>query len=208
MWVSRSIAKRLMVHPEAADSGVRAWLTYVALTVAAVIALGDTVYFVAAFLHGDITVRLVLKTAVILLITGGIISYYISAMRGAALSPVRDRAYATAAILSVMAGLGFGFFDTGSPQYQHSVALDERRISDLNSLRIQLNDAKPLPRSLDGLPSLQYSGSSRTDPTTNRPYEYTRTGKKSFTLCATFDTADNSRTDGFNHPAGRACFKS
>lgn len=205
-WVSRSIAQRLRNRPESAESGVRAWLTYVALTIASVIALGDTIYFVGAFLRGDVTTRLVLKTLVILALTGGIISYYVSTMRGKALDLVRDRGYAAAAVAGVALGLGFGFFDTGSPQHQRFVTLDERRISDIGALQRELDDTKILPATLAGLKRPIFGNDTRKDPVTDDFYEYARLEGRHYRICATFDTDDTQRQDGFAHPAGHTCF--
>ena len=185
---------------------MRAWLTYVALTIASVIALGDTIYFVGAFLRGDVTTRLVLKTLVILALTGGIISYYVSTMRGKALDLARDRGYAAAAVAGVALGLGFGFFDTGSPQHQRFVTLDERRISDIGALQRELDDTKILPATLAGLKRPIFGNDTRKDPVTDDFYEYARLEGRHYRICATFDTDDTQRQDGFAHPAGHTCF--
>jgi len=77
------IRRGLVAHPEAADSGVRKWLTSVALVITAIIALCDGIAFLNAFLAGDLSVRFALQALVLFVISGGVFSYYATAMRGA-----------------------------------------------------------------------------------------------------------------------------
>jgi hypothetical protein len=53
-------------RPEAAESGVRAWITYVALVIAAIVVLLDGIWFLEALLRGEITVRFLLDSLVLL----------------------------------------------------------------------------------------------------------------------------------------------
>ena len=50
LFVMRGVAKELGANPEKYHSGVRKWLTYLALLVAASIAVGDLIVFLSAFL--------------------------------------------------------------------------------------------------------------------------------------------------------------
>ena len=54
----------------------RQWLTYFALFTATMTVLGDLIALVLAFLSGDVTQRLALKVAVVLIIAGAVIAYY------------------------------------------------------------------------------------------------------------------------------------
>lgn len=72
------IAKTLQKRPEAYDSGVRKWLTYLALVFAALVVCLDAICFIEAFLRGQITARFVLDSTVLLVIGGGIFSYYLA----------------------------------------------------------------------------------------------------------------------------------
>ncbi|MBV8579913.1 MAG: hypothetical protein JO225_11915 [Candidatus Eremiobacteraeota bacterium] len=77
----RVIRRELAARPEAADSGVRAWLTYVALVIAACVALGDGIAFLSDFLRGALTMRYVLDTLVVLVLSGGVFAYYLTDLR-------------------------------------------------------------------------------------------------------------------------------
>jgi len=68
----RYITRELEVHPEKLESGVRKWLTYIALLIAALIVVGDLITFLTYFLRGELTARFVAKVATTLVIAGGV----------------------------------------------------------------------------------------------------------------------------------------
>lgn len=76
--VHMMIRKNLRNKPEAYESGVRKWLTYIALFLASLVVLGDGVWFVDTFLRGELTVRFVLDAIVLLVLGGGVFGYYLS----------------------------------------------------------------------------------------------------------------------------------
>ncbi len=73
MWF---ISKDLATHPEKYESGIRRWLTYLALLIAAAVSIGDLVTFLAYFLRGQLTAPFVLKVVTVLIIAGGVLGYY------------------------------------------------------------------------------------------------------------------------------------
>jgi hypothetical protein len=75
------IERDLRTRADAADSGVRAWLTYLALVVAAAVALGDLICFLSAFLTGGLAVRFELQTLVVLVLSSGTFAYYLWSLR-------------------------------------------------------------------------------------------------------------------------------
>jgi hypothetical protein len=79
--VGRLIARELQRRPDAFYSGVRSWLTYIALVITALIVLMDGIWFLEAFLRGELSVRFVLDSLVLLVLGGGVFSYYLSGMR-------------------------------------------------------------------------------------------------------------------------------
>jgi hypothetical protein len=72
----RYVTRDLEVHPEKLESGVRKWLTYIALLIAALIVVGDLITFLTYFLRGELTARFVAKVATALVIAGGVFWYY------------------------------------------------------------------------------------------------------------------------------------
>ncbi len=77
----RFILRGLGAHPEKHESGVRKWLTYIALLVASGIVTGDLITFLAFFLRGDLTVRFLLKVLTVLVIAGGVFWYYLASLK-------------------------------------------------------------------------------------------------------------------------------
>lgn len=221
--VSRMLARALRERPDLLDSGVRKWLTYIALVVAAIIILGDGIWFLEEFLRGELTVRFALKSLVLLVLAGGVFAYYLSSMRTDVDGAVRDRSFAAAAGVVVLASLVLGFFNVGTPQHARQVSLDERRSGDLQNIaeviheRYAAEKSTPftLPKSLDdfALPATCPQGTSyyahcKQDPETGVPYAYQPepTGTK-YRLCATFASPSEQRPDDpWAHPAGRKCF--
>lgn len=76
LWMMRRILTDLALYREKAYSGVRKWLTYLALLVVALVAIGTLMAFLTSFLRGELTLRFLLKLLVILVIDGGILIYY------------------------------------------------------------------------------------------------------------------------------------
>jgi Domain of unknown function (DUF5671) len=208
IWLSRMTLNALRVRPESAESGVRRWLTYIALVLATICMLGDAIWFLQGFLRGDLTVPFVLKALVLLALAGGIFVYYLNSLRAAAVNPLRDRSFAAAATLAVAAGLAFGFLGVGSPDTGRQIELDQRRISQLQEITGLVRDwytsHHALPPNVASLPN----GDSFKDPERADPYPYTTGAGSAYTVCATFALPDSSvRSGDFKHAAGPVCFK-
>jgi hypothetical protein len=77
----RQINRDLATHREKNFSGVRKWLTYLTLLVAALIAIGAVIAFLTSFLRGELTPRFLLKVLVVLVLDGGVLWYYFDWIR-------------------------------------------------------------------------------------------------------------------------------
>jgi hypothetical protein len=64
--------------PDKVESGVRKWLTYMALLISAGTVIGDLVTFVDYFLRGQFTTPFLLKTLTVAIIAGGVFWYYVA----------------------------------------------------------------------------------------------------------------------------------
>jgi len=84
LLVMRVILSETRRAPEKLDSGVRKWLTYLALLIAAGVMIGDVVTFLTFFLKGELTARFFAKVAATLAISGGVFWYYFGSLREAA----------------------------------------------------------------------------------------------------------------------------
>jgi membrane protein YqaA with SNARE-associated domain len=85
LLVMRFILREVETRPEKLESGIRKWLTYIALLIAAGTVIGDLITFLTFFLQGDLTARFLLKVVTVVVIAGGVFGYYLESLkRGAA----------------------------------------------------------------------------------------------------------------------------
>ena len=81
-FVHVSLERQLTAQPELYDSGVRKWLTYVALVIAASVLLCDAIWFLYSLISGGLTLRFVLDSVVLLVLAGGVFAYYLTTIDG------------------------------------------------------------------------------------------------------------------------------
>jgi hypothetical protein len=205
LFVMRLILRESSANPERIESGVRKWLTYIALFLAATGVVCDLVCFVDFFLKGELTIRFVLKCATVLIICGSIFWYYLDFLRG----KTRSMAFAVLALAGALPALGFGLSTAGMPEAQRHIEADSRRVQDLRLIANALHEIRPLPQSVLELRTTRpYLHTA--DPETSNSYEYTLKNADEFELCATF-AAGSDRDQGYasgfwSHGAGRACY--
>jgi len=199
LWVTILIGREATVRPESLQSGVRKWLTYVALVVASVVLLGDAIWFLGAFLTGEVTAAFAVRSALLIGVTGGVFAYYLGSVRATVLAPARDRMFAGAAIVAVAIAVVLGFIPLGSPSDRQAIARDDATLQALYAVAGDANadrnaaGAKSLPATMPGTPA----------------GEYRRIDADTYRLCASFErasAADVAATDMWKHPAGSHCF--
>lgn len=76
LFLSNTVGREIKRNPAMRLSGVRRWLTYIALFIAATILMGDLISLIFRFLEGDLSTRFVLKSLTVGMIAGGIFGYY------------------------------------------------------------------------------------------------------------------------------------
>jgi hypothetical protein len=218
LLISRSVLREAAADPEKLDSGIRKWLTYLALVVAACIFMGDLICALAFLLRGEVTSRFLAKAFVVLALSGGVFYYYFGGLRRnvvaetGVVSTSRDRWMAGLSSAVVLTMLTLGFVQLGPPHAQRELRADTERVQQLYQLASQIQTywhahASHLPASIDGLPA------SRVDPLTGAHYEFHPAQGSQYELCATF-ARDSRVAEGipgqnqevWNHPAGRYCF--
>jgi hypothetical protein len=222
--VMRSVWRELLSRPEQADSGVRRWLTYVAMLVAAASVIGDLIVFVAHLLRGEVSATFAAKAAVVLLLAGGVFYFLLHSMQsGGEGREARLRRFGRicAAIASgfVVLTLALSFATYGSPSQRRLTAFDDRRSEDLQRIARVLRErwsaskgqgTPSLPSSIQELPESRTLG--LLDPVSGQPYRYEALGGARYRLCADFQTDTThlsvaQRTSVFRvHPAGHHCF--
>ncbi|MGA2592106.1 MAG: DUF5671 domain-containing protein [Bryobacteraceae bacterium] len=81
LLVMRFILREVETRPEKLESGVRRWLTYIALLIAAGTVIGDLITFLTYFLEGELTTRFVLKVLTVIVIAGSVFWYYLVSLK-------------------------------------------------------------------------------------------------------------------------------
>lgn len=223
LFVSTLIGRAVAREPEKRGSEVRKWLTYVTLFVAALVIIGDLTFLLQRLLSGELPVRVLWKTLVVLAIAGTVFGHYLADLRGEEgegavpqrRSPWLARAVTGVVALTVVAGL----VAAGSPRQARLRALDGERVAELRQIWEQASqlraDRKPVPATLDGLAALPGAPppESFRDPVTHEPYGFRVVDSLTVELCGTFATTDSSPGPGkdgtslfWRHPRGRHCF--
>lgn len=84
LFVHTRIQRELQRRPDLYDSGVRKWLTYLALVIAAIVVITDAVWFLEALIMGELTTRFVLDSLVLLVLGGGVFGFYLKTIEAPA----------------------------------------------------------------------------------------------------------------------------
>jgi hypothetical protein len=208
LLISRAVLRDAAADPEKLDSGIRKWLTYMALVIAASVFMGDLICALAFLLRGELTSRFLSKAFVVLALSGGVFYYYFGGLRNAEVQKTsRDRWMASLSAAAVALMLVFGFLQLGPPRAQRALRADAQRVQQLYQLGNQIQNywrshASQLPQSIDGLPGTQ------VDPVTRVRYEYHPGQSSQYELCADFAqlSPGGDNQDTWNHPAGHHCF--
>ena len=215
LFLSRLVSRDLTMQPERLESPVRKWLTYLALVIAAGVLMGDLITILAYLLRGEITSRFLLKSLVVLALSGAVLLYYLHGVRGTAPDAGRSKFdRSMAAIGTAAAGLIviLGFLNLGSPSVQRTERADRERISRLYALSLNVKSyydshEKQLPPGFK-----EFAAGFHDDPLTHALFEYHARGGSRYELCASFAHAsgrweNSSGLQAWTHPAGRTCFE-
>ena len=213
LLISRIVVRETAAHPDKLDSPIRKWLTYMALVIAAGVFMGDLITVLASLLRGEVTSRFLSKAFIVLLLSGGVFSYYFGGLRKtevAAGAFSRDRLMALLSSAAVLLIVILGFTHLGPPRAQRELRADSQRIANLYQIGTQIklywaSHGSQLP------PDIPSVAPVYADPVTHRPYEYHAKQGSQYELCAVFSRRSErneagSVPDQWAHPAGHYCF--
>lgn len=119
-----------------------------------------------------------------------------------------------AAGVVVLGAVVAALFVMDSPSRQRAERLDSMRVADLQLLSSRIDAHADVHDRLPGRLAVvsDAPGHRVADPATGQPYQYEITGKRSYRLCAMFETVQASpempdiHLDQWRHGAGRQCF--
>jgi hypothetical protein len=206
---------------------VRRWALFLTLFIAGATIAVDLIVLITTFLGGEeLSVRFLLKVALVLLVAGAGFLHFMADLWGYwKQNPNLVRWVNWAVAVLVVVTIVAGFFVVGTPQQAHRMRLDEQRVSDLQSIQSQVTyfyqQKRALPNSLSQLQDPLMGFTVPTDPTTGAAYEYSKTADLSFQLCASFQEQGTNQSynyaypkspygnvqDNWQHGVGRVCFE-
>lgn len=223
----RFIRRDIEKDASRAELWVRRWALYLTLFVAGVTVAGDLITLLYFFLSGqDLTVRFLLKVVVVLLVASAGFMHFLADIKGYwVANPKKARLIGYAAGLLVVLSIAAGFFIIGTPWDAQKYRLDQNKVNDLQNIQGQVVSywelKQKLPASLADLNNPLGYFIVPVDGQTGAAYEYSVTGATSFSVCATFNSASDERSqavtrpayptekgiaDNWSHASGRVCF--
>jgi len=204
-------------------SGIRRWLTYFIMFIAAVVVIGYLIGLINVFLSGELTLKFGLKTLTVLLISAVVFSYYFYDIKREQVENTKSKIvkiyfYATsAAVLIVFIS---SFFFVESPAQARRLRQDSEVLNRLSSLAggidAYYNDNQKLPADLSVLlaDNLYVIERNTINPVTRKQFEYKIRGGKKYELCTDFQTANKNMDktnydyylgEQWQHDAGYQC---
>jgi hypothetical protein len=184
------------------NSPVRRWLTYFIILVSSVIILGVFIGVINNFLSGELSGRFIYKAIIMLLLAGGVFSYYFYDVK-------RSQVETTGLVLKIFFWASVGitaavfisaWFFVESPQVARAKRLDQLVVTNIQNIESAVNSYYvkngALPNNLNQIEAdaeLYLDPGVLSDPETGAPIGYNKTGAESFQLCAYFRT--NNKTD-------------
>ena len=182
----------------AKDNIIFKWMIYLIIFIASLVVIIDLITLVRYFVSGEITIRFIYKvlgTAVVAKLVG--LNYFYE-LRNHERQNVKSKLpiiYASVSALLFLGLIVWSFAIMGSPKEQRAWRLDDRRVTDLQSIQYQVinywQQKEKLPATLSDLSNPLSGYSLPVDPEFEKglKYEYIPGDKLTFELCATF-TAD------------------
>ncbi len=234
LLVTAKINKDLTAGLTSAASKVRKVLTYLVLFLACATVIGDVIGLVYQFVAGEVTTRVLLKIATILLLGLWVIWYYWVNIKKDEAGYAADKkswwhkGHLIGAIVVTLIAIVIGFIMIGSPTFRQKLVRDNQRVMDLQQISnvVQYTydqmEIKTLPVSLSVIPLSGYNPKLPQDPLTKMAYEYKVLSDKQYELCADFETAGEQGKSEYartypvapemglvdwNHPVGKYCYK-
>jgi len=220
--VTNLIYKSLVSGKMDKDSGVRRWLTYFILFVAAVIIIGCLIGTVNNFLNGNWTAKFLLQMLTVIGIAAVIFSFYLYDIRRKVVDKPADRVlrvYFWGALALMIIAFVASLFIVESPQAARNRLIDGQIINDFSSVQANVSNYystfKKLPATLNDVREQYNVVEIYRDPVTLKDFGYELKDTSTYALCADFRTDNKNNRDASNeyvdetmrHIAGYQCLE-
>lgn len=193
-------------------SGLRKWLIYLIIFATSVTSIGWLIGVINVYLDGGMTSKFILKAITALVISLGVLSYYIYDIRRQNFDKDNktNLIYAIVALFVVVVTLAFGFVTADGPAKSRMIKHDNQVVNRLQSLKYEIEayyyDNESLPKNLDQL---------KSSFDENVSVDYNIIEDRKYELCAEFEM-NRSEISGdrfkylekdFDFEAGYDCFE-
>ena len=219
-FINKEIAhKRLDNH-----SAIRRWLTYLILLITAVIILVWLIITLNRFFEGELTTKSILKTLTILVICGGIFSFYLyDIKRNLEIKTAGVKVFFYSSLIAIIVVLIGAFFTIDSPNTARNQRIDSQTVNKLNSIYQAVNayhtNKGSLPSDMDELLEQNLypiSEDTITNEYNNKKIKYLIINDTKYELCTDFLTASSKEDmdyrygafdERWNHDKGYQCLE-
>lgn len=216
------IQKSLFVGVLDKEAGVRRWLTYFIMLVAAVVMIVWLIMTINSFLDGELTTKFILKALTAIFISAIIFTFYFYEIRRGQVVGQTSRlilTYFYGSLAIILIAFIAALFNVESPTEARNRKLDNTIVMEFDTIDSAINqyynDKKKMPESLDQLKEdYNYiTDETLSDAATAKNYDYKVVADKKYELCATFHRSNKEEKnrqyfemkDRWPHDAGYQC---
>lgn len=216
-WMQALIFKNLKSGELDKEVGVRKWLTYFILLVAAVVVLGYLIAVINSLLDGELTTKFILKTLTVIMIAAIVFSFYFYDIKRENVSQGKDKlitSYLFGSLAIIVASLVFAFLVIELPQEARNRKIDQQVINNLYSINAAVDNYyatnKKLPENLQLLLAIDSNNlleSHLINPFTKKSIEYKLVSDTQYDLCTDFLTnaSQNEYPSEWKYQVGYDC---
>jgi hypothetical protein len=188
----RVIHRAIQKDPTRGEVWVRRWALYFTLFIASVTLAIDLIALIMYFFNGDLSLRFVIKVALVFLVAGAGFLHFMADLRGYwEQNPSKARTISWAVGILVVATIASGFLIIGTPMQARLYRFDEQKVSDLQTIQSEVvtywQETGALPTSLQQLNDPVSGVIVPSDLQPGDSYQYDVLQKLAFKVCATFN---------------------
>ncbi|MCD4760800.1 DUF5671 domain-containing protein, partial [bacterium] len=202
------------------DAGVRRWLTYFILLIAAIVMIANVIGTITGLLDGELTTKSILKTITVLAIAGTVFVFYLYDVKRERVQGYKDKVISiftyTSLIVVVVIFVSAWFF-VESPQYSRQKKIDQEILNDLQDINFSIRDYytnhDQVPEDLNFKERSPLASSAWVNPVTDKDYEYEVVADDEYKICTDFLTSNLEDENNKNyyseirwHDQGYQCF--
>lgn len=216
-WMQYLIFRSLKSGELDKEVGVRKWLTYFILLVAAVVVIGYLIAVINSLLDGELTTKFILKTLTVILIAATIFSFYFYDIKREDVAKGKDKIinmYLFGSLAVILVSLIFSFTMIESPAQARNNKIDQQIINNFYSINTAVDSYyranKKLPENLEMLLNIDDNAlfeNNIVNPSTKDKIEYKVVASDKFDLCTEFltDSAQEKYRSEWKHKIGYDC---